>query len=90
MKEDELVTITTGVKLQGIMPEIDAELEGYRRAIENRVFMELQKGELTPDKALFYWMQVLAQKRLLQKLTSQISVGQYIGSKNKDALDKLD
>lgn len=90
MKEDELASISTGVKLQGMLPYLSAELEAYKSSIENKVLMEIEKGTLTPDKALFYWMQLVAQKRLLQRLQMKITVGQYIGEKNSSVLDKLD
>ena len=55
------------VRLAGILPEIEGFLAKMQRAVEVRTLIALDKGLLTPDQALYAWMEVGTLRKLLGK-----------------------
>lgn len=78
LSEAEIRKLRTAAKLASSMPEIADEVAGMVKATQNKVFMKINKGELTPDQALSYWMEVYSYVRLLQRFETNVAVADQI------------
>ena len=64
---EELALAHEAARLAGILPEIEGFLGRMQRAVETRTLIALDKGLLTPDQALYAWMEVGTLRKLLGK-----------------------
>lgn len=88
MKQEDLAAIQDGARLAGVLPYLQAEAATIKKGIENQVYAALREGTLTPDKAMFFWMQHLAARETVQKFEQKVRIGQTIGEVNKDLLER--
>lgn len=73
--------------LREVMPVLDAKVEEMVKALENRVYMDLQQGILTPERALEAWIEKLSYRKLISKLDQSLKMGQYQGEKLASELE---
>lgn len=83
----ELGIISDGARLQGFLPYLEDAVKQMEAGLEGRIFQLLDKGELTPDLALYAWMEKLAYRRLLRKFDQKVRSGQHLGQKFEKALE---
>lgn len=72
--------------IEGFKPYLDTEVDNLLRALDNKVYMEIEQGSLTAEKALSYWMERNSYRKLQQKFDKRTRVGQVIAQSNPDAL----
>ena len=73
--------------IAGFMPYLDPELVKMENALTTRVFRALDDGELTPDAAMYAWMEVRAYRKLKKRLDLQVRVGHTVGERISEHLD---
>lgn len=78
LSDAEIHQLRVGAKLASSMPEIADEVDKMIKSTQNKVFMKINKGELTPDQALSYWMEVYSYVRLLQRFETNVAVADQI------------
>ena len=61
------------------MPYIEHAAQEAEGAIVRRVMQDLGSNELTPEKALYAWMQIKAYRDLKSRMQSGIAKGQSAG-----------
>src|SRR5690606_10531322 len=49
--------ISVGARLAGMWPYLEEEIENMQKDVTARAMRAMQKGELTPEKALAYWQE---------------------------------
>ena len=81
---EEMGSIRDAVRITGALPYIEAAIAQAESALFNRVLGELAQSTLTPDKALYAWMQIRAYRDLYRKLRSGVAEGQSVGHKFSD------
>lgn len=59
-----------------LLPLVEEVVAGMERSLENRIFQGLAAGTLTPEVALYAWIEKSTYKTLLKRLTTHILVGQ--------------
>jgi hypothetical protein len=62
-----------------LLPYLEAEVEALQRQVDVKVSMEINKGTLTPDKALAYWSERNALASLINRFHGRVSAGQAAG-----------
>ena len=67
--------------LTHILPVLEQELALRRDRITRRALDMLEKKELTPEVALFFWMEILAVDGLWKSLDTKVRLGQAAGRK---------
>ena len=88
MKDVSLASIRNVSFLKEILPMLQAQVDEMVRALENRVFTDLNRGELTPEKALEAWIEKLSYRKLIGKLEQKLKIGQFEGEKYAKELEK--
>lgn len=78
LSDAEIHKLRAAAKLASSMPEIADEVDKMIKSTQNKVFMKINKGELTPDQALSYWMEVFSYVRLLQRFETNVAVADQI------------
>lgn len=64
-----------GVRLGAALPGLQSELRGMEDALFARVFAELEKGKLTPEQALWAWLELHTYRRLERRLRTRAVLG---------------
>lgn len=67
----EVLDMRAKALLASSMPELGREFEGMRRSTMTKVFQLIRQGQLTPDQAMSYWMEMYSYDRLESRLRSQ-------------------
>lgn len=79
--------ISVGARLAGMWPYLEEEIENMQKDVTARAMRAMQKGELTPEKALAYWQEYRAATKLLQKFETLIKLGTSEGETNAENLE---
>lgn len=87
MKSEDLTAIRAGAEIAAMLPIIKAEVDRQDKALENRIFMELNGGRLSPEAALNAWMEKAAIRKMLKNFETKVRVGQTIGERTKELLE---
>jgi hypothetical protein len=74
--------------LAAAMPTVEETVENQLKALDNRVFGMLDKGTLTQEAALSFWIERKTFKRLVSKLNSRNFAAVGAGERLKPFLDK--
>lgn len=70
---DEMAQLRIAADLDSVMPTLDEEIGSMRKSTETKVYLAIAKGELTPDEAMAYWMEMYAYKRLETRIHDKAS-----------------
>lgn len=81
MDIQEYGSVVDTVKLVGFLPYLREALDKMEDLLERKTFDALDKGELTPDKALFAWQEKLVLRRVLARFDQKLRVSQAIGER---------
>jgi phage shock protein A len=87
MTPDGIESVRNVAFLRELMPYLEAELAKMDKALENKTFSAMNKGELTPQLALEAWIEKNSYAKLLGKLSQQVRIGQSIGEKHRTTLE---
>ena len=73
-----------------LMPFLESEIGELIKALENKTFSALNKGELTPQDAINAWAEKNSYVKLLSKFKQRVRIGQSVGETVKNTLEKLE
>lgn len=79
LEHKDLQKISEGARLQGFEPYLKDYVEKMERTLVNKVFRALEEKTLTPEVALYAWMELLSYRRLLRKFQQQVQIGIAVG-----------
>lgn len=79
-------TIAEGARLSGMLPYLEQYIDKLERTLENKVFARLDKGELTPEEAMFAWQEKLILRRLVRHFTQQTRIGLAVADEHIEEL----
>lgn len=68
-------------QLAGFLPYLEEAIDTMDAALEARVFGLLDKGELTPQLALFAWQEKKILRLLLRRFNTKVKVATSIGER---------
>lgn len=72
----EIMAKQKAARLSTVSDLLDEQIDSMDRSVRVSVFGEIDKGTLTPDKAMAYWMQMHANHRLRGKLKIATTITQ--------------
>lgn len=75
MTPGDLGKLRDGARLGGLLPDMEAYVKGQETKLINEVQRKLQDGELTPDLALYAWMELVSMRKMLKSLSTKVSIG---------------
>ena len=73
-----------------LMPFLEREIGELVKALENKIFSALNKGELTPQDALNAWAEKNSYVKLLSKFKQRVRSGQSIAGQYQTTLEKVE
>lgn len=76
---EQLTQIKRGIALQNLLPGLEEEVDRQEQAVINTAIAKLDKGELTPDQAMYLWMEIKTLRQLLRRVNQKVKVGQGAG-----------
>lgn len=74
--QDFALTAAEGTKMAGAMPVVENAVAQMEAQIMRQALGELDRGTLTPERALSLWQQLHAQTRLLRQMRKAVKMGQ--------------
>lgn len=86
MNKNELSHIREGARLQGMLPHLEEFVERQKNRLVNEVTQKLQDGKLTPETAMYAWMEFVSLNRMLKSMASKIRIGISAGEQYAEAL----
>lgn len=75
---EDLVTIRSSAKLSGILPELQAELDGMSKTVMQQMFAAIRRKTLTADEALNAWMELYSYNRLLTRMSQRANIANSV------------
>lgn len=78
---EEMAKISEGARLAGFLPYIEQEVAKMERMVENKAYLHIMKGTLTPEMALNYWLEKKAYHSLLTRFEQKVKIGQLAGNR---------
>lgn len=63
-----------GARYNAALPGLQEEFRQMEEAIKTRVFTEIEKNKLTPEQALWAWMELYATRRLERRLRTRAAL----------------
>lgn len=82
MRPEDIYAIQEGARLANFLPYLRDFVEKQVTQVENRVMAALETGKLTPEAALYCWMEVRSYRKLLRGMDQRVQVGSEIGKMN--------
>ena len=73
LSPDELARLRVAADLDSVMPTLNDEIAQMRNSTEVKVYRAIAEGELTPEEALSYWMEMYAYRRLETRIKEKAS-----------------
>lgn len=67
--------------LQRKLPGVQGEIGRMEAALIDRVLREVVKGSLTPQQALYAWLEVASYRQLSRRLNAKVKLGQVVVDK---------
>lgn len=58
-----------------MLPYVEAEIAKMAHALDNRIFLACQSGEMTPEMAVAGWMERWAYQKLLKHFQTIVRMG---------------
>lgn len=76
---EQLTQIKRGIVLQNLLPGLEEEVDRQEQGIIVKAIAMLDKGELTPEQAMYLWMEIKTLRQLLRRVNNKVKVGQAAG-----------
>lgn len=89
MSPDAFKTVKDATLMREMEPYVRSQVEGMEKALINRVMSDLNKGELTPEKAQLAWVEFATYRKLLSGWQQKGRIGVSVGQQHKAELDKI-
>lgn len=86
MKE-ELQAAQMQSRLVGFLPHVQDEVEKELNVLVNKTLTALNAGTLTPELALYAWMEYRANLQMLKRFQTKLQLGEAAGSRIASSLD---
>ena len=86
---DQLGQIRTGAEMANMLPYIKVEAEGRMHGVQNRVFMAIAQGKLTPELAMTAWHEMAAYRNMLKSYETHVKVGVSLAEKHSQSINNL-
>lgn len=74
MTPQEQAEILTGARIATVMPEVREEVGRQLQGVINKALSAIQRGELTPDKAMQFWLEYSATRGLLTRFEQRVNI----------------
>lgn len=74
----EAVEAAAVLELQRKLPTLQGELEGMEEALISRVFKAVEERKLSPEQALYAWLELMSYRQLSRRLNAKVKVGQVV------------
>lgn len=74
----QLAELRQAAKLAANLPEINQEIDKMIKSLTVTVYQLIRHGELTPDKAMAYWLEMYSYDRLRTRLDKAALPAQQI------------
>jgi len=87
MKLGELEQAKSLAILDNIRPYLEADIKKLIEALENRTYMELEQGKLTPERALNAWIEKNTYRKLLSRYSQRMEVARQAATGVAKMLD---
>jgi hypothetical protein len=87
MNVEALGSIREGARLQGMLPHLEEYIDRQKNRLVNEVSQKLADGKLTPETAMYAWMEYVSLNRMLRSMASKIRVGVSAGEQYAKALE---
>lgn len=81
MRTEDAALVADQAFIVNALPYLKAEADKQIRELENRTFTALDKGELTPELALYAWMEIRAVRKTLSRFETRARIGASVGAK---------
>jgi hypothetical protein len=78
MTPEEVENLRIAADLQSVLPSITTEIDAMTRSVMNRVYIAIGKGELTPEEAMSYWMEMYSYHRLAGRLNTRAEMANQV------------
>lgn len=85
----EMIQIKEAAKLSGFLPDLQTYVDKMERALDNRIFTALDDKTLTPEQALYAWMEKKTYRQLLKRVEQQVKIGVTVGERRSVELQPL-
>lgn len=86
MTPKELADIRQGAVLSNVLPQVELYAEGQKQRIVNEVKQRLADGQLTPDLAMYSWMEYISLDKMLRSLSAKVKLGVSAAEQNAEAM----
>lgn len=83
----DLASIQDSARLTGFLPYLDNELRRMEEVLDTKIFILLDKGELTPEAAKDAWIEKRAIRRLGRRFDQRVKLGVSTGARLHEALE---
>lgn len=87
MTPDDATIIAQGRLAQNALPFLNENAQKLSRSVMNRVFMQIAKGELSPELAYSAWHELYAITRMVSSLRAKAELGVQVAEENADAFN---
>lgn len=88
MQPDELTTVAEQARLATMLPYLREETERALATLVNKTLKALDANTLTPELALYAWMEYRAQYMLLRKVETRVDIGRTTAERLAPKLDR--
>lgn len=78
MTPEQIEQFRIAADLQSVLPSITTEIDAMAKSVMNRVYMAISKGELTPEEAMSYWMEMYSYHRLAGRLNTRADMANQV------------
>jgi hypothetical protein len=83
---EQMSTIRRGAEMSNMLPYISSEIEGMMKSVQNKVFVAIANGTLTPEMAVSTWHEMAAYRNLLKRYETHVRVGTSLADKHITSL----
>lgn len=84
---NDLAKVRDVAALVGLQPYLEQDIMSIEKALETRIYRDLNAGTLTPEAAFAAWQEKAVLRRLLQRFRGRIEGGKSIGEALGVAID---
>lgn len=75
---EDVEQLRLSAELQSVLPTITGEIDAMSKSVMNRVYIAISKGELTPEEAMSYWMEMYSYHRLTGRLNGRAKLADQV------------
>ena len=73
--------------IEGFRPYLNTEVDKLLKTLDNKVSSEIERGELTPEKALSYCMERNSYRKLQQRFDQRVLAGLSMDTSGLNTLE---